>query len=350
MNRRMPNGTSAWCGRTAGVIPPPTRSVLASVVVAGLAQEPQSIPAQPDPAGIRTGDKNSITDANGDSFVVSPPSPTDPDHDKKEALFQEYQRQAAAEPLAGKLADSVGHIRVATNFAWTLNTGYLVLFMQAGFALLTCGLVRKKNAGHLMMLNFAAYVFAFLAYYAVGFAFQFGAVAINNAPGTLGGTPTLNHFIVGGQSWGLLGGKGFFLSGPAYDAGSNCLTLFEVVFMETAAYIIVGAICEPLWNLLKAFKLESQPPDQATFSALAAVMMSASDNDPAGQRTDPFFSGNRSSPLATPASIYSRTSSVLADTTTGEHPMPSRGVILLFSASILIVASAQSGIAGRPSR
>ena len=55
-----------------------------------------------------------------------------------------------------KLADSVGHIRVATNFAWTLNTGYLVLFMQAGVALLTCGLVRKKNAGHLMMLNFAA--------------------------------------------------------------------------------------------------------------------------------------------------------------------------------------------------
>ena len=67
--------------------------------------------------------------------------------------------------------------RIATNFTWTLITGYLVLFMQAGFALLTCGLVRKKNAGHLMMLNFAAYVFAFLAYYVCGFAFQYGAVA-----------------------------------------------------------------------------------------------------------------------------------------------------------------------------
>ena len=33
-----------------------------------------------------------------------------------------------------------------------------------------------------MMLNFAAYVFAFLAYYAVGYAFQFGAVAVNAAP------------------------------------------------------------------------------------------------------------------------------------------------------------------------
>ena len=80
----------------------------------------------------------------------------------------------------------MGHLRVGTNFAWTLNTGYLVLFMQAGFALLTCGLVRKKNAAHLMMLNFAAYVFAFLAYYAVGYAFQFGAVAVNAAPANIG--------------------------------------------------------------------------------------------------------------------------------------------------------------------
>ena len=151
-----------------------------------------------------------------------------------------------------KLADSVGHIRVATNFAWTLNTGYLVLFMQAGFALLTCGLVRKKNAGHLMMLNFAAYVFAFIAYYAVGYAFQFGAVAINAAPSNLGGTPTLNHFLLGSGLWGFLGGKGFFMAGPAYDAGSNVLALFEVVFMETAGYIIVGSICERIsfWSFL----------------------------------------------------------------------------------------------------
>ena len=126
--------------------------------------------------------------------------------------------------------------------------------MQAGFALLTCGLVRKKNAGHLMMLNFAAYVFAFLAYYAVGYAFQFGAVAVNAAPLNLGGAPTLNQFLLGSGQWGFLGGKGFFLSGSAYDAGSLCLALFEVVFMETAGYIIVGAICERItfWAFLLA--------------------------------------------------------------------------------------------------
>jgi hypothetical protein len=90
-----------------------------------------------------------------------------------------------------------------------------------------------------MMLNFAAYVFAFLAYYVCGYAFQYGGVAINAAPTNLGGTPTLNHFLIGSGLWGFLGGKGFFLSGPGYDSGSLCLTLFEVVFMETAGYITV---------------------------------------------------------------------------------------------------------------
>jgi ammonium transporter, Amt family len=226
--------------------------VLANVAVGAMAPA-FADDAKPDSAGTATGDKTAVVDAAGNSFVV--PEPTDkaaPDYARAKKDFDDYQTQASKEPLALKLADNVGHLRIATNFSWTLLTGYLVLFMQAGFALLTCGLVRKKNAGHLMMLNFAAYVFAFLAYYAVGYAFQFGAVAVNAAPVNLGGTPLLNHFLIGSGQWGFLGGKGFFLTGPAYDAGSNCLTLFEVVFMETAGYIIVGAICERItfWAFL----------------------------------------------------------------------------------------------------
>jgi ammonium transporter, Amt family len=208
---------------------------------------------KPDPSGIATGDKSAAVDAAGNSFVLAEPTDKNaPDYATNKKAFDDYQSQAAKEPLAVKLADSVGHLRIGTNFAWTLNTGYLVLFMQAGFALLTCGLVRKKNVAHLMMLNFAAYVFAFLAYYAVGYAFQFGAVAINAAPTNLGGIPVLNKFLIGSGQWGFVGGKGFFLVGPAYDSASNCLTLFEVVFMETAGYIIVGAICERItfWAFL----------------------------------------------------------------------------------------------------
>ena len=226
-----------------------TFSILAALTTPCNGQEAP----KPDPAGIATGDRTTVVDASGNAFTVAAPTDkTAPDYAQKKKDLDDYQAQALREPLAVKLADSVGHVRVATNFAWTLNTGYLVLFMQVGFALLTCGLVRKKNAAHLMMLNFAAYVFAFIAYYAVGYAFQFGAIAVNAAPGNIGGTPTLNHFLLGSGLWGFLGGRGFFMSGPAYDAGSNVLALFEVVFMETAGYIIVGSICERIsfWSFL----------------------------------------------------------------------------------------------------
>jgi Amt family ammonium transporter len=223
-------------------------SIFLGLLTPLLADDPK-----PDPAGIATGDKSNAVDGGGTAFMVTEPTDkTAPNYAQAKKDFDDFKAQADKEPLAVKLADTVGHVRVATNAAWTLNTGYLVLFMQAGFALLTCGLVRKKNAGHLMMLNFAAYVFAFVAYWAVGYAFQFGAVAVNAAPTNLGGTPTLNHFLLGSGLWGFLGGKGFFLAGPAYDAGSNVLILFEVVFMETAGYIIVGSICERItfWSFI----------------------------------------------------------------------------------------------------
>ena len=232
--------------RIAGQTPRRGRAILlAATMLIGTLTPALADDPKPDPAGIATGDKSNAVDAGGTSFVVAEPTDKNaPTYGQAKKDFEEFKALSAKEPLAMKLADTVGHLRVATNAAWTLNTGYLVLFMQAGFALLTCGLVRKKNAGHLMMLNFAAYVFAFIAYYAVGFAFQFGAVAINAAPSNLGGTPTLNQFLLGSGSWGFLGGKGFFFAGPAYDAGVNIFTLFEVVFMETAGYIIVGSICE----------------------------------------------------------------------------------------------------------
>jgi Amt family ammonium transporter len=141
-----------------------------------------------------------------------------------------------------ELAREAGHARVAINFTWLLMTASLVLFMQAGFALLTVGLTRAKNAGHMFMLNFAAFVIALVGYYAVGFAFHFGGVA---PVANLGGVGHLNGLVGLGSNWGLLGAKGFFLqTGGTYDVGALALFMFEVVFMETAGYIIIGAIAE----------------------------------------------------------------------------------------------------------
>ncbi len=139
------------------------------------------------------------------------------------------------------LANQAGHLGVSINFTWTLITGFLVLFMQVGFAFLVTGLTRAKNAAHMMMMNIAAFAVAFLAYYTVGFAFQFGGIApIAN----LGGVTPLSG-IFGHGSAGVIGLHGFFLqSHGTYDVGVMVLFLFEVVFMETAGYIIIGAIAE----------------------------------------------------------------------------------------------------------
>jgi len=139
------------------------------------------------------------------------------------------------------LASDTAHLGVSVNFTWTLVTGFLVLFMQVGFAFLVTGLTRAKNAGHMMMMNIAAFAVAFLAYYAVGFAFMFGGIApIAN----LGGVSPLTGMF-GHGSAGVIGLHGFLLqSHGTYDVGVMVLFLFQVVFMETAGYIIIGAIAE----------------------------------------------------------------------------------------------------------
>ena len=81
---------------------------------------------QPDPAGVATGGKADAIDGAGNAFVVTEPTDTKAsDYAEKKKQYQEYKEQAAKEPLAVKLADTVGHVRIATNFNWTLITGYL---------------------------------------------------------------------------------------------------------------------------------------------------------------------------------------------------------------------------------
>jgi Amt family ammonium transporter len=90
-----------------------------------------------------------------------------------------------------------------------LYAAFLGLFIQVGFALLTCGLVRKKNAAHLVMLTLSAYVFAFLAYFAIGYGIQSGF-------------------------------RGFLFRNVALDER----LMLNVAFMLVAAYVLVGAVCE----------------------------------------------------------------------------------------------------------
>jgi ammonium transporter, Amt family len=216
---------------------------------------------KPDPAGTATGLAVDAQSPNG-TFIVNAPSDLSADDKKDKDKLQayneakkasdEYTAQARTEPLAVKLADSVGHNRVAINFTWTLMTGFLVMFMQAGFALVETGLCRAKNAGHTMAMNFMIYPMGMLGFYLCGFAFMFGGMADPMSPAgggiaTMGGYAGLNHelgFMMGGKFIGLLGWKGFLLQGAGYDTAAFALFLFQMVFMDTTATIPTGAAAE----------------------------------------------------------------------------------------------------------
>ena len=62
--------------------------------------------------------------------------------------------------LAKDLADTKQLViagQTALNIVWTLVTGFLVMFMQAGFAMLETGMTRAKNVAHTMGMNFLVY-------------------------------------------------------------------------------------------------------------------------------------------------------------------------------------------------
>ncbi len=154
---------------------------------------------------------------------------------------------AVSDAKAGlTLADvlnQIGQNKIAVNFVWTLICGFMVMFMQAGFAIVETGLCRAKNANHTMMMNFMVYGAGMLAYWVIGFAIQMGGAG---AFANLGGTPTLTSEFTAtifGKTMGFWGSKGMFLSGH-YDVSVLVMFLFQMVFMDTTLTIVTGTAAE----------------------------------------------------------------------------------------------------------
>ena len=140
--------------------------------------------AQPDPTGAKTG------------------------------TIQDVPASKPGEPTISEVADAVGHNRIAENIMWTLITGFLVMFMQAGFAMVETGFTRAKNVAHTMGMNFMVYGIGVLGFWICGFALMFGGVG---SIANLGGTPGLTNELtinILGKSFGLVGFSGFFLLCP----------------------------------------------------------------------------------------------------------------------------------------
>ena len=129
--------------------------------------------------------------------------------------------------------------RVAINLTWLMLGGILVLFMQAGFALVETGFTRAKNAAHTMMMNMVIFALGVVGWFVCGYALMFGST---DQSAILGVSPLGSPWHIGG--WNILAHSGFFLGGHAYDVSIMAFFFFQLVFMDATATIPTGAMAE----------------------------------------------------------------------------------------------------------
>jgi Amt family ammonium transporter len=129
---------------------------------------------------------------------------------------------AVAEPAFAQDM-SVADVQANLDNVFILVCAVLVIFMQAGFALVEAGLTRAKSVGNIMMKNLMDFCAGGIAFMAIGYGLAYGSG---------------NDFF---------GTTGWFLGDGAGDVGTLTLGtffIFQVAFAATAATIVSGAMAE----------------------------------------------------------------------------------------------------------
>jgi ammonium transporter, Amt family len=133
---------------------------------------------------------------------------------------------------------------LSLNLAWVLVGGFLVMFMQLGFAMVETGFTRSKNAVNTMAMNLIIYPIGVIGFWLVGYAFMMGGVHMWPSLMSAPGAHRELKLSIGGHDWGILGWSKFALLNVGHDPMSLAMFLFAVVFMDTAATIPTGAMAE----------------------------------------------------------------------------------------------------------
>ncbi|MDY6860703.1 MAG: ammonium transporter, partial [Pseudomonadota bacterium] len=133
--------------------------------------------------------------------------------------------------------EEIGYIFTTFMF---LVTGFLVMWMGAGFSMLEAGLVRTKNVTMQLMKNVALFSIAAIMYYLIGY-----------------------NLMYPGDGWSIDGVLGAFASTSLEPVGGSADTdltyasvgsdfFFQLMFCATTASIVSGTLAEriKLWPFL----------------------------------------------------------------------------------------------------
>jgi len=68
-----------------------------------------------------------------------------------------------------ELEERIDNLIAETDTIWIMISTFLVMFMQAGFAMLEMGTVRSKNASNILLKNLLDISFATIIWFVVGY-------------------------------------------------------------------------------------------------------------------------------------------------------------------------------------
>ncbi|MEX0978695.1 MAG: ammonium transporter, partial [Pirellulales bacterium] len=131
-------------------------------------------------------------------------------------------------------------IKVGIDTMWVMITGFMVFFMNLGFACVETGMCRHKNAVNILSKNFIVFAVTTVGFWVLGWGLMFGN----------GTTP---YFGDSGL-WFLTGADNSPATLDAYSGDYSAIGwtgvplgakfFFQLVFAGTAATIVSGAVAE----------------------------------------------------------------------------------------------------------
>ena len=136
--------------------------------------------------------------------------------------------------------DPVTVLGQQVSLLWIVIGAALVIFMQAGFALVETGFCRAKHAAHVVATNFAVFGLGFVGFFFVGFALAFGGFSYS----AFGMDAPVGEALLGSGDWVFLWKGGWALTGDAITPAVLGFFLYMVAFMDTTATIPTGSMAE----------------------------------------------------------------------------------------------------------
>jgi Amt family ammonium transporter len=124
--------------------------------------------------------------------------------------------------------EDITSLKISIDTAWVMLTGFLVFFMQLGFAILETGMIRQTSAVNALLENFLEGGVGAVCWWVAGFGLAFG---VDNGSGLFGTS---------------LFAPGIDVAKTIYVGNIGVLTMFffQFAFCATASTITTGAMAE----------------------------------------------------------------------------------------------------------